>query len=95
MRQKDEIQHLKEEATKEWESSRSEIQAAAQKLINIIEKITSRLSAIKSFGVGLPRSSKHSGLVAIAYGATKRAEEIVEELLRKNEIITKGMNDVC
>ena len=63
-------------------------------LINSTEKITSRVSAIKSFGAGLPRSSKHSGLAAIAYGATKRAEEIVEELLRKNEIITKGRNDV-
>lgn len=93
-RQKDEIHRLKEEATKARESSRSEIEAAAQMLINMTEKITSRVSAIKSFGAGLPRSSKHSGLVAIAYGATKRAEEIVEELLRQNEIITKGRNDV-
>ena len=93
-RQKDEINRLKEEATKARESSRSEIEAAAQMLINSTEKITSRVSAIKSFGAGLPRSSKHSGLAAIAYGATKRAEEIVEELLRQNEIIMNGRNDV-
>lgn len=93
-RQKDEIHRLKEEATKARESSRSEIEAAAQMLINGTEKIASRVSAIKSFGGGLPRSSKHSGLVAIAYGAIKRAEEIVEELLRQNELITKGRNDV-
>ena len=93
-KQKDEINRLKEEETKARESSRSEIEATAQMLINSTEKITSRVSAIKSFGAGLPRSSKHSGLAAIAYGATKRAEEIVEELLRKNEIITKGINDV-
>lgn len=93
-RQKDEIHRLKEEATKARESSRSEIEAAAQMLISGTEKITSRVSAIKSFGGGLPRSSKHSGLAAIAYGAIKRAEEIVEELLRQNELITKGRNDV-
>lgn len=93
-RQKDEIHRLKEEATKARESSRSEIEAAAQMLISGTEKITSRVSAIKNFGGGLPRSSKHSGLAAISYGAIKRAEEIVEELLRQNELISKGRNDV-
>ncbi|GLJ48984.1 hypothetical protein SUGI_1033470 [Cryptomeria japonica] len=93
-RQKDEILRLKDEATKARESSRSEIEATAQLLINGAEKITSKVGSIKSFNGGLPRTSKHTGLVAIAYGAMKRADEIVEELVRQHEIITKGRNDV-
>eukprot|EP00252_Welwitschia_mirabilis_P020053 TRINITY_DN4820_c0_g1_i2.p1 TRINITY_DN4820_c0_g1~~TRINITY_DN4820_c0_g1_i2.p1 ORF type:complete len:484 (-),score=134.50 TRINITY_DN4820_c0_g1_i2:7-1458(-) len=83
-----ETTRMKDETSKAHETSRSEIESTAQMLISGVERITNKVNGMKRFS-GLPKSNKHSGLAAIAYGATKRAEEIVDELMRQNEIISK------
>lgn len=83
---RDEISLHRDVAIHARDSSRSDIEAAARLLVAGADRITARVSSIKSFGRNLPRSSSHTGVAAIAYGFTKRAEEIVDELVRHQDI---------
>ncbi|CAF2253685.1 unnamed protein product [Brassica napus] len=58
-------------------------------LVSGIEKISGKVRSFKSFS-GLPKSQKYTGLASVAYGVIKRANEIVEELVRE---IDKSRNE--
>lgn len=94
IRAKDELCRQRDEANRARDSSRSEIEAAARLLVEGAEKVTTRVSSIKNLPASLPRSSSHTGVAAIAYGYTKRAEEIVEELMRQLESAQKGRSEL-
>lgn len=94
LKQRDEIAKQFEEAVKARETTRSEMETAAQMLVTGIEKISGKVSNFKNFTAGgLPRSQKYTGLPAIAYGVIKRTNEIVEELSKQMDAITKSRND--
>ncbi|KAH7430298.1 hypothetical protein KP509_09G092100 [Ceratopteris richardii] len=90
MRAKDDLSKQRDEANRGRDNSRLEIETAARLLVEGAEKIITRVSPIKSFSAGLPRSSSHTGVAAIAYGYTKRADEIVEELVKQVDSAQKG-----
>jgi len=93
-RLKEEISKQFDEAVKAKESSRAEIEAAAQMLVTGIEKISGEVNHIKNFSAGgLPRSQKYTGLPAVAYGVIKRTNEIVEEALKQIDLATKSRNE--
>ncbi|MCO5579853.1 hypothetical protein L7F22_033715 [Adiantum nelumboides] len=94
LRAKDDLCRQRDEANRARDSSRSEIEGAARLLVEGAEKITTRISFIKNLPASLPRSSSHTGVAAIAYGHTKRAEEIVEELVRQLETAHKGRSEL-
>lgn len=91
---KDDLCRQRDEAYKARDSSRSEIEAAARLLVEGAEKITTRVSSIKNLPGNLPRSSSHTGVAAIAYGYTKRAEDIVEELAKQVENAHKSRSEL-
>lgn len=94
VKQKDDIVKQLQETVNAKDSSRSEIETAAQMLVTGIDKISGKVSNYKNFlAGGLPRSQKYTGLPAVAYGVIKRSNEIVEELLRQIESATKSTND--
>ncbi|CAK9176002.1 unnamed protein product [Ilex paraguariensis] len=94
LKQRDELAKQYEETVKAKDSSRSEIETAAQMLVSGTEKISGKVSSYKNFvGTGLPRSQKYSGLPAVAYGVIKRINEIVEELLRQIDSTAKSRNE--
>ncbi|XP_057529225.1 uncharacterized protein At3g49055 [Amaranthus tricolor] len=91
---KEEVSKQLEEALKGKDTSRAEIEAAAQMLVTGIEKISGKVSHIKNFsGGGLPRSQKYTGLPAVAYGVIKRTNDIVEEMLKQVDSMTKSRNE--
>lgn len=91
IKQKDEVLRQKEEILRHKDSSRAEIETAAQMLVTGIEKISSKVSGFKNFSAGgLPRSQKYTGLPAVAYGVINRANEIVEELTGQIEAAVKS-----
>lgn len=75
----------KEEISKQRDSLKSEMDIAAQMMATGIDKISAKVSNFKNFAAGgLPRSQKYAtGLPAVAYGVIKRANEIVEELMKQ------------
>ncbi|KAM0946977.1 putative transcription factor bZIP family [Dioscorea sansibarensis] len=82
---------VKDEAVKQKDSLRSEMEAAAQMLVSGIDKISGKVSNFNNFSAGgLPRSSKYTGLPAVAYGVIKRMNEIVEELVKQIDASTKS-----
>eukprot|EP00250_Pteridium_aquilinum_P002695 c12918_g1_i1 orf=401-2332(+) len=91
---KDDLCRQRDEANKARDSSRSEIEAAATLLVQGADKITNRVSSIRNLPTSLPRSSSHTGVAAIAYGFTKRAEDIVEELARQFENAHKSRSEL-
>ncbi|EYU30609.1 hypothetical protein ABFS82_11G062800 [Erythranthe guttata] len=94
VRQKDEVFRQLEEIRKARESTRVEMETGSSMLVSGIEKISRKVSSYKDFGGnGLPKSSKYSGLPAVAYGVIKRTNEIVEELLRQMESSVKSRNE--
>lgn len=94
LKQKEDFAKQLEESVKAKDSSRSEIETAAQMLVTGIEKISGKVSNYKNFKAGgLPKSQKYSGLPAVAYGVIKRSNEIVEELHRQIESTTKSRNE--
>ncbi|KAG8366007.1 hypothetical protein BUALT_Bualt17G0031300 [Buddleja alternifolia] len=94
LRQKDEVLKQLEELGKTRESSMVEMETGSSMLVSGIEKISRKVSSYKDFGGnGLPKSSKYSGLPAVAYGVIKRTNEIVEELLRQIDLSVKSRNE--
>ncbi|KAJ0551939.1 myosin-9 [Helianthus annuus] len=94
MKQKEEVVKELEESVKAKEGVKSEIGTAAQMLVTGIDKISGKVNRFKNFTAGgLPRSQKYTGLPAVAYGVIKRTNEIVEELVRQIELVTKGRNE--
>lgn len=91
---RDDLCRQRDEANKARDSSRYEIEAAARLLVEGAEKITTRISSIKNLPGNLPRSSSHTGVAAIAYGYTKRAEDIVEELAKQVESAHKSRSEL-
>ncbi|KAL9997013.1 hypothetical protein Hdeb2414_s0657g00930691 [Helianthus debilis subsp. tardiflorus] len=90
MKQKEEVVKELEESVKAKEGVKSEIGTAAQMLVTGIDKISGKVNRFKNFTAGgLPRSQKYTGLPAVAYGVIKRTNEIVEELVRQIEFVTK------
>ncbi|KVI05678.1 hypothetical protein Ccrd_015989 [Cynara cardunculus var. scolymus] len=94
LKQKDGFVKQLEESVKAKDSSRSEIETAAQMLVTGIDKISAKVNNFKNFSAGgLPRSQKYTGLPAVAYGVIKRTNEIVEELVRLIETTAKSRNE--
>ncbi|KAJ1405343.1 putative golgin subfamily A member 4-like [Sesbania bispinosa] len=89
VREKEEMAKQLEEAAKEREALRSEIGNSSHMLVTGMEKISAKVSGFNG-GSALPRSQKYTGMAAVAYGVIKRANEIVEELLRQNEASAKS-----
>lgn len=93
LKQKSDFVKQLEESVKIKDSSRSEIQTAAQMLVTGIDKISGKVNNFKNFtSGGLPRSQKYTGLPAVAYGVIKRTNEIVEELVSQIDSTTKSRN---
>eukprot|EP00250_Pteridium_aquilinum_P029657 c39912_g1_i1 orf=203-2251(+) len=89
IRSRDEIALQKDVAMHSRNSSRSDVEAATRLLVAGADNITARVSSIKSFSGNLPRSSSHTGIAAVAYGFTKRAEAVVDELVRHLDMASK------
>ncbi|XP_038989919.1 desmoplakin-like [Phoenix dactylifera] len=82
---------LKDEAVRQKDALRSEVESAAQMLVSGIEKFSGKVADFKNFSAGgLPRSEKHTGMPAVAYGVVKRADEIVEELVKQIDAAAKS-----
>lgn len=84
--------HL-EETAKERDALRSEIGNSSHMLVTGMEKISAKVSSFAGNALPLPRSQKYTGMAAVAYGVIKRANEIVEELLKQNEATVKARNE--
>ncbi|XP_047161412.1 filament-like plant protein 3 [Vigna umbellata] len=82
-----------EETTKERDALRSEIGNSSHMLVTGMEKISAKVSNFAGSALPLPRSQKYTGMAAVAYGIIKRANEIVEELLKQNEAAVKARNE--
>ncbi|XP_038976871.1 ELKS/Rab6-interacting/CAST family member 1-like isoform X3 [Phoenix dactylifera] len=79
------------EAVRQKDALRSEVESAAQMLVSGIEKFSGKVADFKNFSAGgLPRSEKHTGMPAVAYGVVKRADEIVEELVKQIDAAAKS-----
>ncbi|XP_061365729.1 uncharacterized protein LOC133309005 [Gastrolobium bilobum] len=93
VREKEEVAKQLEEAAKERDALRSEIGNSSHMLVTGMEKISAKVSSFSGNNV-LPRSQKYTGMAAVAYGVIKRANEIVEELLKQNDATVKSRNEV-
>ncbi|KAJ7533939.1 hypothetical protein O6H91_13G072000 [Diphasiastrum complanatum] len=92
--EKDEIMRQKEAALKARDIVKTEIETAARLLVTAADNITAMASGVKGFPAGLPRTGKYTGVAAVAYGFSKRAEEVVDEVLRQQESAVKGQNEM-
>ncbi|OIW18103.1 hypothetical protein TanjilG_19369 [Lupinus angustifolius] len=93
-REKDEIAKQLEERENETDVLRSEIANSSHMLVTGMDKISAKVSSYKNFSANsLPRSNKYTGLAAVAFGVIKRANEIVEELLKQNEATGKSRDE--
>lgn len=93
-RQRDEIAKQFDEVVKERDGLRLEIGNSTHMLVTGIEKISAKVSNFKNFAAnGLPKSQKYTGLAAVAYGVIKRANEIVEELVKQMDATAKSRNE--
>lgn len=93
VKQREEMQKQRDETVKARELARSEIEATARLLVTNAEKITASVGGIRSFSGGLPRTTQYSGLAAIAYGFTKRMEEVVDEVVRQRDAALKKRDE--
>ncbi|CAN6462544.1 unnamed protein product [Victoria cruziana] len=94
LKQRDDMARTAEEMARAKDSLRAEIETAAQMLVSGSERIATKVSSFKNFSGAHPRSSKYSGLPAVAYGVIKRVNEFVEELVKQVENAAKGRDDV-
>ncbi|KAK2384544.1 golgin subfamily A member [Trifolium repens] len=90
VREKEEMAKQVEEAAKERQSLRSEIEKSSHMMVTGIEKISAKVNGFGGNGSQLPRSQKYTGMAAVTYGVIKRANEIVEELLKQNDASIKS-----
>lgn len=79
-----------EESAKERQGLRSEIEKSSHMMVTGIEKISGKVNGFGGSGSALPRSQKYTGMAAVTYGVIKRANEIVEELLKQNDASVKA-----
>ncbi|RZB96700.1 hypothetical protein D0Y65_020431 [Glycine soja] len=93
VREKEETAKQLEETAKERDALRSEIGNSSHMLVTGMEKISAKVSSFAGNALPLPRSQKYTGMAAVAYGVIKRANEIVEELLKQNEATAKARNE--
>ncbi|RDX58245.1 hypothetical protein CR513_62448, partial [Mucuna pruriens] len=93
VREKEETAKQLEETAKERDALRSEIGNSSHMLVTGMEKISAKVSSFAGNALPLPRSQKYTGMAAVAYGVIKRANEIVEELLKQNDATTKARNE--
>ncbi|KAL5188333.1 Uncharacterized protein HKD37_05G013828 [Glycine soja] len=93
IREKEETATQLEETAKERDALRSEIGNSSHMMVTGMEKISAKVSSFSGNALPLPRSQKYTGMAAVAYGVIKRANEIVEELLKQNEATTKARNE--
>ncbi|MCO5576575.1 hypothetical protein L7F22_030388 [Adiantum nelumboides] len=70
-------------------SGRSDVETATCLLVAAANSIAAKASSYKSFADNLPRSCLHTGIAAVAYGFTNRAEEIIDDLLRHLDMASK------
>ncbi|KAE9602863.1 hypothetical protein Lalb_Chr12g0204071 [Lupinus albus] len=93
-REKDEIAKQLEDKENERDALRSEVENSSHMLVTGMDKISAKVSSYKNFSANsLPRSNKYTGLAAVAFGVIKRANEIVEELLKQNEATAKSRDE--
>ncbi|XP_057416776.1 uncharacterized protein LOC130711254 [Lotus japonicus] len=88
VKEKEEVAKQVEEVVKERDALRSEIGNSSHMLVTGMEKISAKVNGFS--GGALPRSQKYTGMAAVVYGVIKRANEIVEELLRQNDATGKA-----
>lgn len=94
LKQRDEAAKELEEVEKGKDTLKSEMEKSAHMLVTGIDKISGKVISVKNFAAGgLPKSQKYSGLPAVAYGVIKRTNEIVEELVKQIDTITKSRNE--
>ncbi|KAI5083201.1 hypothetical protein GOP47_0002944 [Adiantum capillus-veneris] len=94
IRLRDEVSLLKDVAMHARNSGRSDVETATRLLVAAADSIAAKASSYKSFADNLPRSSLHTGIAAVAYGFTNRAEEIVDELLRHLDMASKDRDTI-
>ncbi|KAJ7571003.1 hypothetical protein O6H91_01G144700 [Diphasiastrum complanatum] len=92
--QRDEIMRQKEEALKSLNTLKAEIEAVTRLLGTASDNITSMASGMMTFSGGLLRTTNYTGVAAIAYGSTKRVEEVVDGVLRQLESALKEREDM-
>ncbi|CAK8578739.1 unnamed protein product [Lathyrus sativus] len=90
VREKEEAAKQLEESAMERQSLRSEIEKSSHMMVTGIEKISAKVNGFGGSGSALPRSQKYTGMAAVTYGVIKRANEIVEELLKQNDASVKS-----
>ncbi|KAK7359038.1 hypothetical protein VNO77_00982 [Canavalia gladiata] len=93
LREKEETIKQLEETAKERDGLRSEIGNSSHMLITGMDKISAKVSSFAGNALPLPRSQKYTGMAATAYGVIKRANDIVEELLKQNDATMKARNE--
>ncbi|XP_054822482.1 uncharacterized protein LOC129320853 [Prosopis cineraria] len=94
LRQRNEISKQFDEVVKERDDLRLEIGNSTHMFVTGIEKISAKVSNFRNFAANeLPKSHKYSGLAAVAYGVIKRANEIVEELVKQVDATAKSRNE--
>ncbi|XP_028776527.1 paramyosin isoform X2 [Neltuma alba] len=92
--QRDEISKQLDEVVKERDDLRLEIGNSTHMFVTGIEKISAKVSNFKNFPANeLPKSQRYSGLAAVAYGVIKRANEVVEELVKQIDATAKSRNE--
>jgi DNA repair exonuclease SbcCD ATPase subunit len=91
--QRDDALREKAEVSDQLHAVQTEITTLTQMLTSGMEKISGKISSFQIFPEGLPKSQKYTGLPAVAYGVIKRANEIVEELLRQVELASKSRDE--
>ncbi|KAF8047475.1 hypothetical protein N665_3003s0001 [Sinapis alba] len=89
---KDEMSMKLDEAVRDRDVLKGQIESSSHMLVSGIEKISGKISSVKSFS-GLPKSEKYTGLASVAYGVIKRANQIVEELVREIDTAAKSRNE--
>ncbi|MCO5610598.1 hypothetical protein L7F22_064837 [Adiantum nelumboides] len=94
IRSRDEVSLLKDVAMHARNSGRSDVETATRLLVAAADSIAAKASSYKSFADNRPRSSLHTGIAAVAYGFTNRAEEIVDELLRHLDMASKDRDTI-
>ncbi|KAH7278306.1 hypothetical protein KP509_38G035300 [Ceratopteris richardii] len=94
IRSRDEISLLRDVAMHARNSTKLDVESAVRILVAGAGNITDRVQSVQSFDETLPRSSSHTGIAAIAYGFTKRAETIIDGLLLHSDRADKDLSSL-
>ncbi|KAJ6833524.1 cilia- and flagella-associated protein 45 [Iris pallida] len=86
IKERDEAIKERDGALRERESVKSEAETASQLMASGIDLISGKVARFRAFD-GFPKSQKYAtGLPAVAYGAIKRANDIVDEMTKQFDL---------